>query len=85
MKCSAENTRPLGFKNTDNKGIAAAIHYAIAYAITKWADTQRNGFVCGRQGLNNIIDIDARARSSDMNATAMLKLPNHTKQTQTSL
>ena len=62
VKRFAENTRPLGFKNTDNKAIAAAIDYAIACAIIKWPDTQQNGFVSGRQGLD-------RARSSDMNAT----------------
>lgn len=80
MKRSAESTPPLGLKNTVNKAIAAAINYAIAYAISKWADTQRNGFVCGWQSLNNIIDIDARARISDMNATAMLKTNHHQKQ-----
>ena len=38
--------------------------------ISQWADPQQNGFICGRQGLNNIIDIDARARISDTSATA---------------
>ena len=76
MKRSTENTRPFGFKNTDNKAIAAAINYAVAYAIIKLADTQQNGFVCGREDLNNIIDIDARARISDMNATAINKNKN---------
>ena len=65
VKRSAENTHPFGFKNTDNKAIAAAFNNAIANAITKWADPQQNGFICGRQGLNNITDIDARARISD--------------------
>ena len=45
VKRSAENTRPLGLKNTDNQAIAAAFNRAIAYAIFKWADTQQNGFV----------------------------------------
>ena len=67
---SAENTRPLSLKNTDNKAIAAAVNHARANAITKWADPQQNDFICGRPGLNNIIDIDARARVSDSNATA---------------
>ena len=70
VKRSAANTRPLGLKNTDNKAIAAAVNHAIANAITKWADPQQNGFICGRQGLNNIIDIDARPRISDSNAAA---------------
>ena len=66
---SAENTRPLGLKNTDNKAIAAAVNNVIANAITKRADPpKQNGFICGRHGLNNIIDIDARARISDASA-----------------
>ena len=68
--------RPLGLKNTDNKTIAAVNNYTISGAITHWADSQQNGFICGRQGLNNIIDIDARARISDTSATAaQAKLP----------
>ena len=70
VKRTAENTRPLGLKNTDNKTIAAAINYTISGAITHWVDSQQNGFICGRQGLNNIIDIAARARISDTSATA---------------
>ena len=79
VKRSAENNRPLRLKNTDNKAIAAAINYAIARVVTKWADTQENGFVCGRQGLDNIIDIDARARSSDINAIAAYSKTNPQK------
>ena len=76
VKRIAENTRPLGLKTTDNKTIAAAINHTISGAIAHWADPQQNGFICGRQGLNNIIDIDARARISDTSATAALtKLP----------
>lgn len=74
IKKSAENTRPLGLKNTDNKAIAAAVNNAIAKAITKWADPQQNGFICGRQGLNNIIDIDARSRISGLEKTCKCKL-----------
>ena len=70
VKRSAENTRPLGLKNTDNKTIAAAVNHAVAGAITQWADLKQNGFICERQGLNNIIDIDARARISYTSATA---------------
>ena len=70
VKRTAENTRPLGLKNTNNKTIAAAVNHAVAGAISQWADPQQNGFICGRQGLNNIIDIDARARISDTSATA---------------
>ena len=70
VKRTAENTRPLGLKNTDNKTIAAAINLTMSDAIAQWADTQQNGFIRGRQGLNNIIDIDARARILDISATA---------------
>ena len=72
VKRTAENTRPLGLKNTDNKTIAAAINLTMSGAIAHWADTQQNGFICGRQGLNNIIDIDARARILDISATNRL-------------
>ncbi len=56
-------------------------------AIAQWADTQQNGFICGRQGLNNIIDIDARARILDMSATASATRPppQRTRKTGTSV
>ena len=75
VKRTAENTRPLGLKNTDNKTIAAAINPTMSGAIAHWADTQQNGFICGRQGLSNIIDIDARTRILDISATASAAKP----------
>lgn len=76
VKRSAENTRPLGPKNTDNKAIAAAVNHATAYSIAKWADTQQNCFLCGRHGQTNTIDIDAKARIRDIEASAMILKPD---------
>jgi hypothetical protein len=72
---SPDNTRPLGLKNTDNKTIAATVNYAIAHKVSNWADDSQNGFIIGRQGLNNIVTLDARARAFDHLAAANEDLP----------
>ena len=44
VKSSAENTRPLGLKNTDNKSIAAAANHAITHAISTALSTYHEDF-----------------------------------------
>ena len=46
-KGTADDNTLSSLKNTDNKTIAAAINYAISCAITHWADSKQNGFICG--------------------------------------
>ena len=73
---TAECTRPLGLKNTDNKSISAAVNNAIAWEVSDWADDDQNGFVVGRQGVNNIVTLDAKARCADMRARPHRQTPN---------
>ena len=47
---------------------------AIAKKVSNWADDTQNGFVVGRQGLNNIVALDARARAIDHLAAATKNL-----------
>ena len=72
---SGECTRPLGLKNTDNKTIAGAVNNSIAQKVSEWADDQQNGFTIGRQGVNNPVTLDARARAADHLAASDANLP----------
>ena len=42
----------------------------LAASIARWADETQEGFVKGRQGLNNVCTIDAHARAVDAKAVA---------------
>ena len=64
-KRSAENTRPLGLKNTDNKVVAAVTNRSITPTIATNSDKSQNGFVIGRQGIDNVIALDTQARIQD--------------------
>jgi hypothetical protein len=64
-KRSAENTRPLSLKNTDNKIVAAVTNRSITPIIATNSDKSRNGFVIGRQGIDNVIALDTQARIQD--------------------
>ena len=72
---TADCTRPLGLKICDNKAIAGAVNYAITPAISKWADNSQNGFVGGRQGLDNNVTLDVQSRIQDHIASASQSLP----------
>ena len=65
VKRSADNTRPLGLKNTDNKIVAAVANRAITPTIAANADSSQNGFVTKRQGINNVVVLDTQARIQD--------------------
>ena len=66
MSRKASNTRPLSISNTDCKLCAAAVNAPLAMHVEKWALHQQRGFVLGRQLLDNVIDIDAYARTASM-------------------
>ena len=65
---AAEDTRPLNLKNTDNKTLAGVTNETLKKPIAKSAPVSQRGFVKGRQGLDNVVDIDTRARILDMQA-----------------
>ena len=68
MKGRPDETRPLSLKNADNKTIAAIVNRKIARPLAEWANHCQEGFVVGRQGVNNIVKIDAKARIADARA-----------------
>jgi hypothetical protein len=45
--------------------------------ISKWADDTQNGFAAGRQGINNVVTLDAQARIADLHAHPTQKFPAH--------
>ena len=63
---TADCTRPLGLKNTDNKTLAGVTNNAIATPVSEGAHVSQNGFVNGRQGLNNVVTLDAQSRKFDL-------------------
>jgi hypothetical protein len=65
MKRAAGDTRPLTLKNTDNKILAGTTNFQLSWPIAAWADGIQEGFVKGRQALNNICTIDAQSRIYD--------------------
>lgn len=70
VRRAAEDTRPLNLKNTDNETLAGVMNDALKDPIAKWAPRSQRGFVSGRQGLDNVVDIDTQARVLDMLAKA---------------
>ena len=62
---AAEDTRPLNLKNTDNKSLAGVINTKLSRPIAAWSEKAQRGFVKGRQGLDNIVDVDIQARIAD--------------------
>ena len=57
-----EDNRPLTLKNSDGKIGAAAVNFATTPVIKDGAHESQNGFVKGRQLLQNVVDLDAFAR-----------------------
>ena len=57
-----EDTRPLSMKNIDNKNITLANVLALEPSYKQIINKSQNGFVPGRNIVNNPIDIDAAAR-----------------------
>jgi hypothetical protein len=71
---AASDTRPLSCKNTDNKTLAGAVNHTMTPQIAKHADDQQEGFIKGRQALNNIVTVDCHSRVLDSIAAASPQL-----------
>jgi hypothetical protein len=74
VKRGAADTRPLSLKNTDNKSLAGTVNAQLAEPISNWADEVQEGFVRGRQALNNVCTVDAHSRALDAIAHSAAKL-----------
>ena len=61
-------------KNCDNKVPAGAENYIMTPMIAKHAASQEEGFVKGRQGLNNVITVDCHTRVIDARSVAFSNL-----------
>ena len=59
-------TRPLSLKNADNKAIAAVVNRSVSEVIKEGTHVTQNGFVPGRQLVQNPVDLDSASRSFSM-------------------
>ena len=66
----AGDTRPLSCKDTVNKGMAATVNRQLVGPIARNAHHAQEGFIKGRQGLNNVTTLDAASRVADLKAEA---------------
>lgn len=55
--------RPLTLRNTDAKALTAAVAHTSKLGLARWADPAQRGFVAGRYGNDNLIEMDSRARA----------------------
>ena len=62
--------RTLSAKNTDNKCIAGVVNFSLAPVVASWAFRAQEGFIKGRQVINNIVEVDAWTRAADSEALA---------------
>ena len=61
-----EETRPLTLKNTDNKKVALVLNFSVSPVIERCACDLQNGFIHGRQLVQNPVDLDHSARLSSL-------------------
>ena len=61
-----EDTRPIGFKNAENKLIGSAMNWKIKNSLTAGCNKVQRGFTFGRQLLQNVTDLDTKARKYSM-------------------
>lgn len=59
---TASECRPLTLRNCDAKGIAAIVAYRARDGLRAWTHESQRRFVKGRQAIDNITDVDTRAR-----------------------
>jgi hypothetical protein len=59
---AAAQVRPLALKNTDNKIICGIWNYALARSLSRQCCQLQRGFVKGRLIMQNVLDLDTRAR-----------------------
>ena len=67
--------RPLTLKNGDNKIIAGCANWSLSTVISKAACRLQNGFVCGRQLVQNTVDLDFSSREQCLSYNASNDLP----------
>ena len=58
--------RPLTLKNSENKVVAGVINWIIKPVVERAACSIQNGFVGGRQLIQNPVDLDFRARQDSL-------------------
>ena len=73
---AAQDTRPLGLKNCDNKTIAGTVNMVVKPALAEGAIWLQRGFVPGRQLIRKVLHIDTAARIAASRAPGTLRLPN---------
>lgn len=59
---SAPECRPLTLRNCDAKAIASATAFRARPGLAAWADESQRGVIRGRQFIDNVTDVDSRAR-----------------------
>ena len=59
-------TRPLSLKNSDNEICAAVVNRSMADVVKQGTHKTQNGFVSGRQLIQNPVDLDAAGRLFSM-------------------
>ena len=59
-------TRPLTLKVSDNKIVAGVLNHSLAPVVAKNASKLQNGFVLGRQLVQNVVDLDYYSREHAM-------------------
>ena len=63
LRCyDASSTRPLSIVDSINRIIASVFRLVLERQVHTWISYQQRGFVCGRQMLLNIIDVDFAAQ-----------------------
>ena len=60
---SADEVRPISLKNSDNKIICSTMNFILRDTVAVHASPLQRGFVGGRRLLQNVIDLDAKARA----------------------
>eukprot|EP00973_Karenia_brevis_P049631 6889042-Karenia_brevis.AAC.1 len=65
-------TRPLGLKNSDVKAISGSVGYCIMPVICKFAHVFQNGFISGRNFVENVLFLDAAARVAALDQDVMI-------------
>ena len=65
---AAEDTRPLGLKNTDNRIVAGTLVHTLRASSQKSTHRTQRGFVPGRQLTHNVLDLDSAGRVLGMRA-----------------
>ena len=58
--------RPLTLKNSENKVVVGVINWIIKPVVEKAACSLQNGFVGGRQLIQNAVDLDFKARQDSL-------------------